>query len=170
MQPVECCVRILLLVWAGELPHEYCLSRLQRHGQIDSARSKGGAPKRAPPLSLGEMVVPQAKTLGTHKIYFDLSPLIRSRRRQTANYPSLTYWYVAQPAQARIPEQHCFQQSIYSVRNPPRLTSFVPVSIESPDPPQFNFAHHVQRRSPRTPQEARPERPNWYVTFFAHIF
>lgn len=157
-------------MWAGELPHEHCLSRLQRHGQIDSARSKGGAPKRAPPSPLGEMVVPQAKTLGTHKIYFDLSPLIRSRRRQTANYPSLTYWYVAQPAQARIPEQHCFKQSIYSDRNPPRLTSFVPVSIEFPDPPQFNFAHHVQRRSPRTPQEARPERPNWYVTFFAHIF
>ncbi|RBR22301.1 hypothetical protein FVER53590_01989 [Fusarium verticillioides] len=34
-------------------------------------------------------------------------------------------------------------------------------SIESPDPPQSNFAHHVVRRSPRTSQEARPERPNW---------
>ncbi|RSL46381.1 hypothetical protein CEP53_010354 [Fusarium sp. AF-6] len=29
---------------------------------------------REPPPSLGEMVVPQAKTLGTHKIYFDPSP------------------------------------------------------------------------------------------------
>lgn len=79
---------------------------------------KGGAPPE-PLLSLGEMVVPQAKTLDTHKIYFDLSPPIRSRRRQTANYPSLTYWYVAEPTHARISEQHFFQQSIYPVRNRP---------------------------------------------------
>jgi hypothetical protein len=85
----------------------------------DGARPvKGGAPPE-PLLFLGEMVVPQAKTLGTHKIYFDLSPPIRSRRRQTANYPSLTYWYVAEPTHARISEQHFFQQSIYPVRNRP---------------------------------------------------
>ncbi|KAJ3521213.1 hypothetical protein NM208_g13397 [Fusarium decemcellulare] len=58
------------------------------------------------------MVVPQAKTLGTHKIYFDPSPPIRSRRRQTANYPRLSHRYAAQPAPARILEHFYFARSI----------------------------------------------------------
>lgn len=98
----------------------------------------GSHTAREPPPPLGEMVVPQAKTLGTHKIYFDPSPPFEADGDKQLN----THAYLT--GTPPNPRPHA-SPGIFACNtrfprpNPSQLTSIAAVSIESPPIPRIEI-------------------------------
>lgn len=127
---------------------------------------RGGGEGQGHPLHalvVGEMVVPQAKTLGTHKIYFDPSPPLEADGDKQLNIHAIITSTSSIPLLRDSSNPVLPDIEFFPCSNPTQLTRVPYAQFRSSSrfPRISNIIHHVGRSG--APQEARHGCPNWYV-------